>query len=100
MFLLILLLTLPPGFLSTHEAADSGVPAAAAGVAAPQHLESAGSEPVPNARKQGNRKEKRRQDRKAERKERRERHRRGQNSEQARLEALVESAPPRIPALA
>ena len=95
LFLLVLVLTLPPGILTWREATIPPVPAAT-GFSAPQHLDPPETEPGLDARKQGNRREKRRQ----ERKERRERQRQGQNAEQARIEAAVETAPPRIPVLA
>lgn len=99
LFLLILLLALPAGLIAPYQAVAPRLPAAP-GFAAPQHAEPAGNEPGLDARKHGARKEKRRQARKTERKERRDRQRRGQNAEQARIEAKVEAAPPRLPALA
>ena len=99
LLLLVLVLALPSGILTTHEAIDLRAPAEL-GFAAPQPPDLAESDSGLNARKRDNRKDKRREDRKAERKERREHQRRGQNSEQARIESLVEAAPPRLPALA
>ena len=102
---LTLLLALPPGLVGVHQAVDPRVPATP-GFAAPQQVEPAGNEPGLDARKRGDRKAKRREarkerkERKERREDRRERKSGSQTSEQARIEALVAEAPPRIPALA
>lgn len=64
LLMLVLVLTFPVGVLTTKESVEPRTPTSA-GFAAPQHLEPFETEPVLSARKQGNRKETRREDRKA-----------------------------------
>jgi hypothetical protein len=102
---LTLLLTLPPGLIAGHESVNSRW-ATSPGLAAPQDAQQASTAPDLGARKRGDHKAKRRHARQAERwerkerrQERREREQGSQTPEQAQIEAMVEAAPPRIPAL-
>ncbi len=96
---LTLLLALPSGLINTRDAVVPHM-AVAPGLAAPQDAEQRSAAPGLDARKRGDRKAKRRQGRQERRQDRRDRKQGGQSAEQARIEAMVEAAPPRIPALA
>ena len=103
MVVFVLVLALPPGLFAGQDAAVQRV-VVTPGLTAPQRVEPVSVEPGLHARKRDVRKVKRREARRSDRKQRRE-HRRerkkeSQTPEQARIEALVKDAPPRIPALA
>ncbi|MFN8664327.1 MAG: Ig-like domain-containing protein [Thermomicrobiales bacterium] len=106
LFALILVLVLPPGLVVTHAAV---VPqkTSSPGLAVPQETGPGRAAPALDARKRGEHKAKRRDARQKERRERKERRqdrrdrqRSGLTPAQAQIEALVDAAPPRIPALA